>query len=484
MIGLIGLDHVAPRLHASGLQVISEPDYVAAVTQVSAAAAAHGPFPVLLMLNDAKMRQKVLLRLYRHVQLTVVGTPSHPVAAGEGYSTYQLPGTLRDLVKQAGALDFDLPEHLWLDTDGQLLDADATDWGSGWQATDAPAPPAEGQGHVANVPQGRAEPAPAAPRPAAAQPTMPPRGTDEIFNVAAAARSALRGGSGGRSGLGEVVIALSGSGGVGKSTFSLGLAARAADRGKRVVLIDANLGQGDLSTFLRVAEAGLPTMYDAVIPKGDLRSALIDPTRLNEARDARLKKVEFAFVQAPTPEELATQRVTAAEVNRLIERAREIADLVVVDTQIVEADDPRHMVQSVILPQLGRNAWALAIAGLTSAGLSNLLRIMEQFQRQGILPSHLLSALSKMPRSIDVDHDRLVGTLQNLSVYLGTAWADDQVLVAMNRGEVVGDQPALAHLFDTVLLRVFGMPIIAEPHDPDDTPRSWWSRLTKRGGRR
>ncbi|EQD50517.1 hypothetical protein B1A_13417, partial [mine drainage metagenome] len=66
---------------------------------------------------------------------------------------------------------------------------------------------------------------------------------------------------------GKVVAVFAGKGGVGKSTSMLSLAERAATvvPGLRVITIDANRGQGDLRTFLKLDDAGLPSIYDAAV---------------------------------------------------------------------------------------------------------------------------------------------------------------------------------------------------------------------------
>ncbi len=108
---------------------------------------------------------------------------------------------------------------------------------------------------------------------------------DEVFGVT---RSQHRPGRpAGRIGLGQVAITLSGSGGVGKSTFSLALASRAAERGQRVVLVDGNLGQGDLATFLRATGSGLPTMFDALVDGRNLEAGIITPGRLTRGTSRR-----------------------------------------------------------------------------------------------------------------------------------------------------------------------------------------------------
>ena len=75
----------------------------------------------------------------------------------------------------------------------------------------------------------------------------------------------------------------------------------------------------------------------------------------------------------------------------------------------------------------------------------------------------MLSLLARMPAGADIDHDRLVATLRQHSVHLGTAWVDDTLQSELNHGDTLADQPALANLVDTLLNRIFDLPVIARP---------------------
>ncbi len=155
-----------------------------------------------------------------------------------------------------------------------------------------------------------------------------------------------------------------------------------------------------------------------------------------------------------------------------------------VDTQIVETDDPRRMVADLVLPQLGRGGWAVAVAGLSTAGLANLTRLLTRLQDEDINTSRVFSMLARIPAGADIDHDRLVQTLRERSVYLGTAYADDSLQTALNRGDTLADQPVLANLIDTLLNRMYDLPVIAPAYHPDQ-PREpkphLWPKFPRHG---
>src|SRR4051794_65300 len=127
-LGLVGLHDLATHLTAAGFVMVSVPDLKicaqrlqSAVRTWAEAAGEHDLMPVL-MLNTPQVAG-LIPRIQRHVALTVLGTTDAPVAEAEGYRGYQLPGTVRDIVKNAGIDGYEhVPDHLELNTDGRLLD--------------------------------------------------------------------------------------------------------------------------------------------------------------------------------------------------------------------------------------------------------------------------------------------------------------------------------------------------------------------------
>jgi hypothetical protein len=84
----------------------------------------------------------------------------------------------------------------------------------------------------------------------------------------------------------------------------------------------------------------------------------------------------------------------------------------------------------------------------------------------------VLSLLSRIPPEVGFDTDKTIRAFRELSVHLGTVWMDNEVLMAMNRGEMVADRPVLANLLDTTLHRVFDLPVLAPAYDPTTTHRA------------
>src|SRR5699024_879235 len=138
---------------------------------------------------------------------------------------------------------------------------------------------------------------------------------------------------------------MSAKGGVGKSTVSLNLAQHAAAMGPdnyRVVLVDANRGQGDLRTHLRLHTFTTRTIY-ATAQSGNPAAALLTPADITSYRAARGGEADFSFVPAPPSSLADPDVVTAGVYSEVIDYARSVADLVIVDTQIAEEHDTTRL---------------------------------------------------------------------------------------------------------------------------------------------
>ena len=136
---------------------------------------------------------------------------------------------------------------------------------------------------------------------------------------------------------------------------------------------------------LRVTGAGLPSVYDAAIC-GNPAAAVCFPAELNAARPIGLASLEFAAVLAPADDQADPALVGAQVYRRVIDYARANADLVVIDTQIVEAFDTSGLIDGLVVPLLGEDAWALGIADQSAAGFDNLARRIAHFGEAGVNP--------------------------------------------------------------------------------------------------
>lgn len=136
--------------------------------------------------------------------------------------------------------------------------------------------------------------------------------------AAAGPENKLRSAGSAAAGAGAYVLTvLSGSGGAGKSTVAAVAAHVAAAKGHRVLLLDADLQFGDLAYLLAVD--GAPTADDALGDPGALA-------------DLAAQVAEGGVALLAAPKRLEQAEVVAAHMASLLGAARELFDMVVVNT--------------------------------------------------------------------------------------------------------------------------------------------------------
>jgi len=252
-----------------------------------------------------------------------------------------------------------------------------------------------------------------------------------------------------------------------------------------VVLVDMNRGQGDIRKFLRLIGAPLPSVYEAAL-RGDPRMAIITPDRLTAARHVRLGKLGFALAMAPPETMLDTDQVNAGVYRDVIEEARTVADLVIVDTQIVEAVDTSELIDDVVIPALAKDAWALAISDVSMASVDNLKSRLTAFAEAGVPPDRVMFTVNRMSAGAVFNPEALADVFRHattrvpLAHYVGAVAHDQAIADGMNVGGIEHNLPSIAPMLDTVLFRVTGLEVFDPArHDPRRKERRrLFSRLT------
>lgn len=239
------------------------------------------------------------------------------------------------------------------------------------------------------------------------------------------------------------------------TTMTVQLAQRVGEADLRSVAVDANRGQADITTYLRLGRAGLPTIADAA-SVGRFEQAVLPAERLNGARHQRLEPVSFAAILGPPPEKSDPRLVTADVYRQAINLARRNADVVVVDTQIAEATDTSGLIDGLVVPMLAEGAWALAVTDLSSASVRNLHSILSRWRERSVPPDRVLLVVNRADPSTVVDEAELASAFSNVANMVGLVHADTGMIASLNRGAVRYDAPELLQVLDAVLHRVTG----------------------------
>lgn len=258
-------------------------------------------------------------------------------------------------------------------------------------------------------------------------------------------------------GLAPAVVDWAGKGGVGKTSVSICLAQTASAAGLRVVLIDGSRGQTGVGVVLRIAKPNVPTIYDAAAT-GDIRRCFISPDRLNGfRRSSSLEEMHFSVVQAP-PDAVADPTVVTSQLySEVIELARRTSDLVIIDTQILEASaHSRHTVfQEAFLPLLRGSAWGVGITDTSREGFEKLQARLKELSAAGVPRDRMLTVINRFD-PFQVNPRSAGRAYQPYAEHLGVIEEDPQIMQALNAGRSAADLPGFGKMMSAILARVTG----------------------------
>ncbi|MGP5048056.1 ParA family protein [Glutamicibacter ardleyensis] len=256
--------------------------------------------------------------------------------------------------------------------------------------------------------------------------------------------------------LGHAVIILASKGGVGKSSSSIQMAHEAGKAGMRVILIDANSGQPDLMVMLGLERSNLPTIQDAAL-SNDVGVCFLSPDQINHFRSHDADQVTFGFVAAPLSKTNRRGDVSNYFYAQVIEEARRRADLVIVDTQILENDDKTGIVEEVFVPVLQTgNGWAIGVTECSAVSVNSLeQRFRDLTGPGGIAASKFMTLFNK----VDVeDMEEVVSgraeAFRGFGEVLGAIPESRVAKLAIDNRELELDTPLFSKRILAALLRI------------------------------
>lgn len=313
-VGIIGLNDLVPVLESAGVEVVTGASVKEAAGAIKARNEQIGTFPILVEDSDTKGLHNwatAVAKIDGAPTVAVVGQ-SRIHITDEAIEHIVTPVNLHELGEQVGVhIDSETlypePETAPSAESPQSIpdfDDDADDTPSkqqaapkvNWDSTGTTSSQANSQGQA---PTQTPEPSDATEKPAGTQgwdstgttavsdstaqeqspaaeteqatrpQTGPVRNTDPyrdgLYAADASATAQEMFNAPRRRSLAPVITVFSGKGGVGKSSSSIQIATTAAAAGKRVILVDGNRGQGDISKYLalsRQMEYDTPTIAD------------------------------------------------------------------------------------------------------------------------------------------------------------------------------------------------------------------------------
>ncbi len=257
---------------------------------------------------------------------------------------------------------------------------------------------------------------------------------------------------------GKVLVFYGSKGGVGRTTFALLMAQRAAIAGLKVVFVEVTRGYGSVRSYLGLADAGLPTLQNAAVT-GQPGDAILPPSKLVAVRAGSLPRVPFGVVLAPPVATFVPAHQINAAYNAVIAYAQTQADLVILDTAVGEPHDMAGVTDDIILPVFGRGAWGLGMTDTSVAGAEQLLATTKEFSTRGVSRNRLLMLINRVREGATDESVIIQQTLDQYVTFIGAAAEDSALAHLVNSGRPEGDNPTARRVSDAVLHRITGNPV-------------------------
>ena len=237
---------------------------------------------------------------------------------------------------------------------------------------------------------------------------------------------------------GRRIVITSGKGGVGKTTTTANLGATLAGRGKRVILIDADIGLRNLDLVLGLEKRIVFDLVEVAEGRCQLRQALIKDKRFESL--SILPAAQTREKDAVTPEQFAT----------IVERAAEQADYVLIDCPAGIETGFRNAVAGaseaivVTTPEVSAIRDADRVVGKISEHGKPIRLIINRLRPDMVRTGDMLS----VEDVCDVLAIELLGVVPE----------DEEVIDTTNRGEpiVLDDSNRLHSIYDKIARRLEG----------------------------
>ncbi len=238
--------------------------------------------------------------------------------------------------------------------------------------------------------------------------------------------------------MGEVIVITSGKGGVGKTTTTANIGAGLARLGKKVVVVDTDLGLRNLDVVLGLENLIIYNLVDVIEGTCRLKQALI--------RDSRYEML-YLLPSAQTKDKSA---ISPGQMKKLTAELREEFDYVLLDC-------PAGIEQGFQNAIAGADK-AIVVTTPEVSAIRDADRIIHLLEKEGMSSIYLLINRIRMDMVRRGDMMSVDDVTEILSVPLIGALPDDeQVVIGSNQGEpVVSLNSSAGQAYMNICRRILG----------------------------
>ena len=260
--------------------------------------------------------------------------------------------------------------------------------------------------------------------------------------------------------LGEVIVITSGKGGVGKTTTTASLGAALALRGKRVLVVDADIGLRNLDVILGLENRIVFNLVDVAKKICKPAQAIIKSKKSNNL---------FLLPASQTDDK---DIIDENEVRYVLEQFKREFHYILVDS-------PAGIEQGFRNACAGADS-AIVVTTPEVSAIRDADRVVGLLSSKGIESQLIINRIDfEMVRRGDMLSVKDVHDILGINV-IGVIERDENIIVAANCGEPVVYNPKskAGQAFTRIAGRVCGEKVAI----PNFEPGSFWTRITKRLG--
>ena len=255
----------------------------------------------------------------------------------------------------------------------------------------------------------------------------------------------------------EVIVVTSGKGGVGKTTTSANVGTGLAAMGKRVVLIDTDIGLRNLDVVMGLESRIVYNLVDVCEGKCRIKQALI--------RDKRHPSL-YLMPSAQTKDKSA---IRPEQMVRMVAQLKEQFDYIILDCPAGIEQGFKNAIAGadrafvVATPEVSAIRDADRIIGLLEAEeFKHIDLIINRMRPEMVRRGDMMSANDV----IDILALNLIGIIPD----------DESVVIAANQGEpIVGNHSLAGRAYQDICLRITGKEV---PFMEFDKSISFWTKVT------